>query len=101
VATPSYLRPAQAAKHFPHDGSPPHPSKVTRLIVCGVVSKAHPGCRIRLRAIRGPQGWLTTVPWIEQFVAELTADRLGSPAPNAAVEARAERAMAALSADGW
>jgi hypothetical protein len=67
-----FLRPAQAARHFPHDGRPPHPSKITRLIIRGVISKARPGERIRLKGIRAPQGWLTTAAWVEQFIAELT-----------------------------
>jgi hypothetical protein len=47
------------------------------------------------------RGWLTTVEWIEDFVAQLTADRLGGQAPNPMVEARAERATASLVAQGW
>ena len=97
----TYLRPAQAARHFPHDGRPPHPSKITRLIIRGVISKARPGERIRLKGIRAPQGWLTTAAWVEQYIAELTQDRLEVRAPNAAVEASAEAAMARLASQGW
>jgi hypothetical protein len=72
-----------------------------RSIVRGPASHARPGERIRLRAIRDSQGWLTTAEWIEEFLAALTADRLGAQAPNSMVEARAERAMASLAAEGW
>jgi hypothetical protein len=101
VAAPTYLRPSRAARCFPHDGKPPHPSKITRLIVAGVKSKGRQDQRIKLRAIRDSRGWLTTVEWIEDFVAQLTADRLGGQASNPIVEARAERATASLVAQGW
>src|SRR5689334_12369926 len=96
-----YLRPAQAAKHWPHDGRPPHPSKIVRSIVRGTASHARPGERIKLRAIRDSQGWLTTREWVEEFLSALTADRLGAQATNPLIEARAERAMASLQAQGW
>jgi hypothetical protein len=98
---PAYLRPARAARRWPNDGTPPHPAKVVRSIVRGTASRSRPGQRIHLRAIRDSQGWLTTAEWIEEFIAELTADRLGAQAPNPMVEARGERAMARLSAQGW
>jgi hypothetical protein len=98
---PQYLRPAQAARHWPHDGRPPHPSKIVRAIVRPKASRSRPGESIRLRAIRDGQGWLTTKEWIEEYLSALTADRLGAEAPNPMVEARAERAMANLQAEGW
>jgi hypothetical protein len=98
---PSYLRPAQAARLWPHNGRQPHPAKIVRSIVRGTASRARPGERLRLRAIRDSQGWLTTAEWIEEFLAALTADRLGAAAPNPLIEARAERAMANLQAQGW
>jgi len=97
----NYLRPAQAAKHWPHDGRPAHPSKIVRSIVRGTASHVRPGERIRLRAVRDSQGWMTTREWIEEFLAEVTADRLGAPAPTPTIEARAERAMASLASEGW
>jgi hypothetical protein len=101
MADTIYLRPAQAAKRWPHDGRPPHPAKIVRNIVRGVALKSRPGERKRLRAIRDSQGWLTTIEWIEQFIAELTADRLGAQAPNPMVDSRAERAIARLQGQGW
>jgi hypothetical protein len=98
---PSYLRPAQAAKHWPHDGRPSHPSRIVRTIVRPKPSCARPEESIRLRAIRDSQGWLTTADWIEEYVAALTADRLGPQAPNPMVEARSDQAMIRLAAAGW
>jgi hypothetical protein len=57
--------------------------------------------RITLRAIRDSQGWLTTSEWIDDFIAELTADRLGRPVRTASAELRAQQAMARLAASGW
>jgi hypothetical protein len=86
---------------LPHEGKPPHPSKITRLIVDGVKSKRRHGQRIKLCAIRDSRGRLTTAEWIQHFIAELTADRLGSQAPNPMIEARAERATMTLLAQGF
>jgi hypothetical protein len=96
-----YLRPAQAAKAWPHDGKPPHPSKVVRAILRPKASRRRPGEVIRLQALRDSQGWLTTAEWIEQYLAALTADRLGTPIRSASVEARAQQARARLAASGW
>jgi hypothetical protein len=101
MASTIYLRPSQAAKCWPHDGRPPHPAKIVRNIVRGVALKSAPGRRRTLRAIRDSQGWLTTAEWIEEFIAALTADRLGAQVPNPMVQARGEQAMARLSAQGW
>jgi hypothetical protein len=71
--------PPQAARLFPRvEGEPPpHAVRITRLITEGTPSRRRPGDRIRLGAIRDSKGWLTTREWIEMYVADMTADRLG------------------------
>jgi len=98
--TGEFLRPSQAARVWPHTGRPPHPSKIVRAIVRGTRSHQRPSERIKLRALRDSQGWLTTENWISEFVAALTADRGGS-APLASVQVRAQEAMGRLRANGW
>jgi hypothetical protein len=75
----TYLRPPQAVRFFPRadEDRPPHSARITRLIVHGTPSRRRPGERIRLRAIRDSKGWLTTREWIEAYVSDVTADRLG------------------------
>jgi hypothetical protein len=47
------------------------------------------GTRIRLMAIRGPRGWLTTEAWVMDFFAARTAAEAGTtPAPLAKARAR-------------
>jgi len=101
MAGPIYLRPSRAARYFPHEGRPPHPSKITRLITRGTPSCQRPGERIKLRAIRDSQGWLTTEEWIDHYIAELTIDRLGAVPPMPGVEERAEQSIANLTGEGW
>jgi hypothetical protein len=96
-----YLRPAKAAKYWPHAGKPPHPSKIVRAITPGTKSHKRPGEYIKLRAIRDTQGWLTTVEWIEDFLAVVTLDRGGAKPQQKLIEARAEDARARLMASGW
>jgi hypothetical protein len=96
----SYLRPAQAARFWPHSGKPPHPSKVVRAILTGKPSRLRPGRRIKLRATNDGRSWLTTKEWIDEYLAAITADR-GGRAPSVDVQARAQRARARLAAAGW
>jgi hypothetical protein len=98
--TSAFLRPAQAARVWPHCDRPPHPSKILRRILDGVKSHKQPGHRIKLQAVHDGQSWLTTKEWIEEHVATITADR-GGHAPKASVEARAKRARERLAAAGW
>jgi hypothetical protein len=97
---PVYLRPAQAAREWPHDGKQPHPSKIFRAILSGQKSRKRPGEHIKLRAIHNGQGWLTTKAWIAEYVAAITADRGGS-APIDGSKERAQAARSRLAATGW
>jgi hypothetical protein len=97
---PVYLRPAQAARLWPHDGKPPHPSKVLRAILTPKKLKRSPGATVSLRAVHNGQTWLTTAEWIHDYVAALTADR-GGTAPIKGITERAERARSRLAASGW
>ncbi len=101
MSVTAYLRPAQAAKVWPHTGRPPHPSKIVRAITPGTRSITRPGERIKLRAIRDTQGWLTTAEWITDFIAAVTLDRGGTKPQRKLIEARAEDARARLMASGW
>jgi hypothetical protein len=100
MESPRYLRPAEAARAWPHSAQPPHPSKVIRAIVRGKASRQRPGERIKLRAVNDGQHWLTTAEWIEEYLTAITADR-GGCAPKAAMRARGTRAIARLVAKGW
>jgi hypothetical protein len=55
-------------------------SAVSRWITVGVCLRDGKS-RLRLAAVRSPGGWLVTDDALEQFLARLTADRLGQPAP--------------------
>ncbi len=96
--TIDYLTPAQAAKLWPKPGT--HFSAVIRAFVVGTKSKQHPDQRIKCRAIRDTQGWKTTAEWVDEFFAEITADR-GGVAPRASVKDRAQRARERLAASGF
>jgi hypothetical protein len=37
--------------------------------------RARDGSRIRLRCVRFPSGWRTTIQWVHEFFAAITADR--------------------------
>jgi hypothetical protein len=58
-------------------GRPVHISTLTRWVVKGV--RASDGSRIRLRAVRFPSGWRTTLEWVHEFIQAITADRIGHP----------------------
>jgi hypothetical protein len=98
MESPRYLRPAQAARLWPNGASP---SRVIRAILTPKKLRQRPGETIRLRAVRDSQGWLTTQEWVEDYLATLTADRLGEPVGAPSVAARAQRARARLAASGW
>ncbi len=65
------------------NGKPPHVATLGRWRDPGVL--ARDGSRIRLRCVRLPSGWRTTIEWVNQFLAALTADRddQGNPTPPA------------------
>jgi hypothetical protein len=64
--------------HLPgRDGHPVHIATVTRWVTKGV--RASDGSRIRLRAVRFPSGWRTTLDWVHEFIEAITADRSGRP----------------------
>jgi hypothetical protein len=97
--TPSdYLAPAQAARFIPNSGRELSPEAVVRWITKG--AKARNGGRIKLQAIRSPKNWLTTRPWISDFLTALTQDRTGVK-PAHLAEERAEAARARLAAKGF
>jgi hypothetical protein len=75
------------------------PSAATRWIVSGAALRD--GTRLKLKAIRLPGGFRTTRQWLDEFIEALTRDRTGAPAPSELVEARAERSMMSLQAQGW
>jgi hypothetical protein len=56
-----------------------HPATVTRWIMRGVALRN--GSRLRLAATRTPAGWLVTDDALDAFLAALTTDRTGEPAP--------------------
>jgi hypothetical protein len=89
-----YLRLIDAAREWP--GGPIHPASITRHILKGV--KLRNGSRRRLWALKTPGGWVTSREAIDEFLAVLTADRLGE-APRPAVEPAA--VAAALDAAGF
>lgn len=61
-------------------GKPAHISMYLRLIKNGTALRDGS----RLRAIRDSGGWLTSLEWLEEFRARLTADRLGEDADGTA-----------------
>jgi hypothetical protein len=105
-ARPIGRTPAAIAKAIPScriDG-PTHPATITRWIMRGV--RLRDGSRLRLAATRSPGGWLVTDDAIEHFLAALTADRLGEPAPappsaTAARQRELARVHAELNAAGF
>ncbi len=63
------------------NGKPVHVATLGRWRDPGV--RAKDGSMIRLRCVRFPSGWRTTIEWVNQFLDELTADRTdqGNPTP--------------------
>lgn len=59
------------------DGRPIHVSTLGRWRDPGV--RARDGSRIRLRCVRFPSGWRTSVEAVHEFIAAITADRAGEP----------------------
>jgi hypothetical protein len=80
----TYLTVGQVARLFPptRNGRPVHKATVTRWILDGVGLRD--GSRLRLRADRAPGGWLVEPAAVKEFLAALTADRLGPTACPAA-----------------
>jgi hypothetical protein len=52
-----------------------HPSAVVRWILRGTLLSS--GDRRKLQALRGPGGWLVTQEWLDSFLSDITADRMG------------------------
>jgi hypothetical protein len=78
---PNYRTLVAQARRIPScriDGTT-HPAIVTRWIMRGIV--LHDGSRLRLAATRTPGGWLVADEDLDHFLARLTADRMGEPAP--------------------
>jgi hypothetical protein len=59
---------------------PPHPASITRWILRGILLRS--GERLRLIAERQPNRWVVTEAAVRDFIARLTADRLGEHAPS-------------------
>jgi hypothetical protein len=76
-----YYGPAEVRHWYPchREGKPSHPSKVVRHIIRG--AKQKDGSRLKLKATRFPGGWGVTQEDFDQFIAALTADRMGEAAP--------------------
>jgi hypothetical protein len=72
-------------------------ASVTRWIEDG--ARLRNGERLHLRAERYPAGYRTTEPWIDEFIAALTADRTSTP--TRANDDAARRANAVCAASGW
>ena len=70
-------------------GKPVHPSTIARWRSPGV--RRRDGSYISLQAIRLPSGWATTVEWVEEFIAAVTAEKSGQSAPPAAIRTPARR----------
>ena len=91
-ATPHRLSAAEVARQL---GT--HPASITRWILKGAALRD--GSRHRLNALRTPGGWLIEQAALDAFLARLTSDALGGPAP---IDTRAhDDADAALDAAGW
>lgn len=76
------------------NGKPPHVATISRWRCPGI--QARNGSRIRLRCVRVPSGWMTTLRWINEFLDALTTDRDGRgtptpPAPLVQTSARRRR----------
>jgi hypothetical protein len=75
----AYQNLSQVARHLSssREGRPVHTATVTRWVIEGV--RASDGSRIKLRAMRFPSGWRTTLEWVDDFIQAITADRTGRP----------------------
>jgi hypothetical protein len=95
-----FLTPSQIGRLCPQnrEGVSVSPTTVVRWVVDGIRLRA--GGREKLRATRFPGGWRIAEDDFERFIAALTADRTGSAA-SPVTEARGERAIANLQAEGW
>jgi hypothetical protein len=71
---------------------------ITYAITTG--SRLRSGRPLQLRALALPGGFRTTEQWVLEFVNELTRDRTKQSVP-AAVNDRAQKATAVLTATGW
>jgi hypothetical protein len=43
--------------------------------------RARDGSRIRLRCVRFPSGWRTSIEWVHEFLVAITSDRARSDSP--------------------
>lgn len=86
-----YLPFAAVAQSLPstRGGKPVHPSTIGRWRSQGVPGRD--GSRIKLRAVRLPSGWATTLEWVREFFDAMTADKEGEPAPAPEVRTPASR----------
>jgi hypothetical protein len=74
-----------------------HPNSVNRWILKG--TPLRDGSRLRLNATRTPGGWLVEQRDLDSFLALLTTDALGKPAP---IDLKAhDAADRALTEGGW
>jgi hypothetical protein len=95
AAEPTYLLLREAAALVPSSrGSGRcHPATLTRWILQGV--RAVGGRRVNLRAVRRGSTWLTTRPWLEQFLADCAGpDTAPPPVRTPGQRARADRIAA-------
>jgi hypothetical protein len=75
-----------------------HPATVIRWILNGVQIRG--GGRLRLEALKTPGGWLVSDAAVDEFLAKLTAARMGEPAPaSPSATAAEERERARVSAE--
>jgi hypothetical protein len=70
-------------------GRPVHPSTISRWRTYGVTSKS--GTKIKLRALKLPSGWVSTMAWLEEFIDEVTRDRDGELMPSSMPRTPAHR----------
>jgi hypothetical protein len=97
---PRRLTVAEVARTIPScriDGTV-HPASVTRWILRGI--RLRDGSTLRLVGTRSPGGWLVDPADLDHFLAALTADRTGQPAPvPPSVTAARKRELARVAAE--
>jgi hypothetical protein len=100
-ALDDYRTLSEVARRFPPNrpDKPVHRQTLKRWIEQGI--RTLDGGRVKLRAVRFPAGWRTTDEWVKDFLAALTADRVGGAKPAARDEARARQAASFLESSGW